>query len=198
MNHLTRTMERATPINDTTEPRQLAADTAREANRVAANIDRALQWIEDRTPDGYPTTTIGTGDPGGSSSEPASSSVLNAIIATRTITIAGTPVDVRTARLILAQHLTGALNHLRAAAKILQAVPLTADGHTARTTDYERRHSRCEGWGPQHAICDDNSVKATVVDGSHTRLCDRCYRAMWRSTLPTPDQTGRLTRDAGT
>lgn len=170
------------------------------APRVADRARPAADWLTDRTSDGYSSSTLGTGSPGG---DPGHSPTLAAIEDTRTITVRGQRLDLRTARLTIAQHLTGALSHLEAAQRILDAVPREASGVQAQTIDRELRHSRCEGWGPKHAICDENAVSGdnpkknphtSIVNGSVMRLCGPCYKAMWAETIDAGER-GRISRD---
>jgi hypothetical protein len=160
-----------------------ARRTARLANQIDRQITTANQWLTDHTPDGYPTSSSGAGTT--NTGEPASPT-LNAITATPTILLHGQPRDLRSIRTELERHLDTAAATLEHARDILYAIPQQATGKTAALLDHETKHARCEGWATRYAICDDNHVHTTVVNGSTTKLCHRCYRTMWQDTIGWP------------
>lgn len=160
-----------------------ARRAARLANQIDNTIGRAAAWLDDRTPDGYPTTTGGPIPPAGT--EP-SGPTLNAIINTPVVMFQGAPRDLRSIRAEIAAHLEAANARLELARNCLYAVPQEAQGQAAALIDHERKHARCEGWADQYAICERYECHTAVIDGSATKLCGPCYQAMWKITKAWP------------
>lgn len=164
---------------------------ARLAARLSAILPKADEWLLARTPDGYPSSASGAA-PIGSSSDPSASPTLSAIASQRTIALPEGQADYRSAHNLLAVHIARALSSLDAALSIIDAIPRAPEGPAAARIAYELKHSRCEGWGEQYAICDDLSVTSTSLDGSHIPLCQRCYSAMWKQTRPAGNTRTRI------
>lgn len=164
--------------------------TARLANQIDRQIQTASDWLTDRTPDGYPTTTNAGAGTTGLPANPT----LTAITTTPVVIHQGQPRDLRSIAAEIAAHLEAANARLEQARDCLYAIPQHATGKTAALIDHEKKHARCEGWADQYAICDDNHVHTTIVNGSTTKLCHRCYRAMWADTIGWP-AGGRHTVD---